>query len=62
MNKIIDDLSTLISLQLEIMVKRKAITESEYELIKANMQDDSLIEDLIPILQIILDKEVQHER
>lgn len=62
MYKMLEDLADIIRLQLEILVKRKAITQAEYDLLTANMKDDSRIADLIPILQVILDKEVPHER
>jgi hypothetical protein len=59
MDKMLEDIATIINLQLQILVKRRAITQSEHDIILDNMKEDSPIADLIPILQVLLrlDKE-----
>jgi hypothetical protein len=58
MYKMLEDLSDIIKLQLHILEKRKALTPEEIKLLNENMQEDSLIENLIPILQVMAKKEV----
>lgn len=57
MYKFIDSLAEIIKLQLDIMEKRKALTPEEIKLIKDTAQPDTPIADMIPILQVMLDKE-----